>query len=240
MPRISFALAAAFVAIASSASAATVYTVNSGATQVDTIVTPFTTAETGVAFYNYAGSEANPAFDLSGNTLHVYLHQQTGTDDVSLGYIFNTNDNGEATSGGSFSGTITGALASATGGIADDGSENFGWKASDAVDGAATVNGNFGLNWLADYTDGFTINTDADEAWSINLNASVLTGISNFVFLYGDPNQPQSLFLENPANTTLTVSALQLPNVSAVPLPPAMLLLGGAVFGLGAFGRRRA
>lgn len=238
MPRFSLSLAAALLVTASAASAASTFTVTSGTTQVDTVVTPFMSAESGNSFYNYTNAKADPAFDLSGDTLHVYLHQETGTDNVSIGYIFNTNDAGDVSSAGSFSGTITGALATATGGITDDGTENFGWKSGDTVDGAATVNGTFGLVWGANYTDGWTINTSAAEAWSISLNASSMTGISNVAFYSGNAASPSILFLESPLTSALTITSAP-SRVGAVPLPPAMALLGAGVVGLGAMSRRR-
>ena len=224
--------------VSTAASGSTVYTVSSGITQVDTVITPFVTAQTGNDFYNFTGSEANPSFDLDPNTLHVYLHQELGTSNVSLGYIFNTNDDDDgATSGGSFVGTITGALASATGGIQDDAAEDFGWDASDAVDGATTVNGNFAFAWASTFTDGFTLNTTADDFWAIDLAASTLTGIDTFVFLHGDPTAPTVLSVENPADAFLRVTSTPM---SPVPLPAGLPLLAGGLATLGWVRRRSA
>lgn len=209
------------------ATAATVFSVTSGGST--NVFTPFSSAATGNAFYNYTGSEANPPFTLSPETLHVYVHQTTGTSDVSLGYIFNTNTNGVATTGGSFNGSITGALATAMGGVQDDGSENFGWEASDPLDGTATVNGSYAFAWANNYTDGFTINTTAEDAWTINLDAASMTGISSVMFYYGDVNAPSTLALANPTQSTLSISAA--PVVTPLPAPLPFLAAGIGILG---------
>lgn len=238
------------VGLASAASASTVLNVTwSGTTQsLGTI----SGDGSGADFYNYGGGTTNSGLDLQLATAYAFVHESNTTGDLSFGMVF-TGSNvatprstcARAPIGDpslcrtTFEGVLSGASASSTVSVKDDGANIFG----DSDRSGLGANGYYQLIPFTGTTDGFVVD-GITTGTTLTMDVSVFDKFENIVFVSGSEDTPvYTPFTLNGGDADLSIQIggagpqLNIAGPSAVPLPAGMVLL---LSGLGVVGGLRA
>lgn len=240
----------ATLGFASAASASTVLNVTwSGETQnLGTI----SGDGSGADFYDYSGGTTNSGLDLQLATAYAFVHESNTSGDLSFGMVF-TGSNvatprstcAKAPIGDpslcrtTFEGVLTGASASSTVSVKDDGRNIFG----DSDRSGLGANGYYQLIPFTGTTDGFVVD-GITTGTTLTMDVSTFDKFENLVFVSGSEDAPiYTAFNLNNNDADLSIQiggpgpALRIQAPSAVPLPAGMVLL---LSGLGVVGGLRA
>ena len=194
-----------------SASAAIVYSIESGV--VSQSVNPLADAQTAAGYYDYPfeAASGNPDFGPEDDTAFFWLYTDTGTGVLSLGMIFDKRNPAGTGDGGNMNLTTSGMPAGTFVSVEDDPPEV----------GVDLVNGTEGWGWNAFNTDGGMVSGLEGTTWIIDIVFNSFAGLENgFFFLTGpDPLNPTKIALDIEAGSTLRIIA------SEVPEPGTLLLL---------------
>jgi len=231
--RVGIALAMAVAVLPAASHAALIYEIDSGATQVDTVIDPLSTAETVASFYDYDPSGFSQIDWLLADTMHIFLHEDTSETCVaSIGLAILFDD---PASGSLLGGEATVDLSGAPGRATIDLYDDLSMGEPDTYP-ALGVNGQYYWDWSACCTDGVAIGNLGAQEWVIEISIpdlpetdDDLRRITNFAFLTGDPSSPTFLTLESLQSTSLFITA----RLDPVPEPSVAMLLG---LGLATFG----
>ena len=111
-----------FSLFATSVQAGIIYTVSDGTTT--TIIDPITNAESASDYYDYGFSAAsgNPDFGPEEDKAFFWLYEDTNTNILSLGMIFDKRCTSNCTTGGTMQITSSGIPGSASVSVSDDAS----------------------------------------------------------------------------------------------------------------------
>lgn len=166
-------------------------------------VLPLSGDGTAQSFYSYgspAASSANTGLEKSG-TARFWLHQDSGTGEVSLFVVLDEPDDG---SGGSFNLTASGAPAGAGILVEDDPSDVLAWDSPAGTGSAA-------WNWDACCTDGWVVGPLACP-WEIVLTPGAMTGIDQLEFLSQGLSEPEAIALPLEGSFTIRCAAAPPPS----------------------------
>ncbi len=211
-----------FSLFVTSVQAGIIYTVSDGTTT--TVINPLTKAESASDYYDYGFSAAsgNPDFGPEEDKGFFWLYEDTNTNILSLGMIFDKRCISSCVSGGTMNITSSGIPGSAFIGASDDGSET-----------GTLINGTETWAWNKNNSDGGMISGLESSTWTIELVLNSFSGLSNgFAFVDGPSSTGSSdISLALDPGSTLTITA-------RVPEPSIIALFAAGLFGLG-FARRR-
>ena len=207
---------------ASSVQAGIIYTVSDGTTT--TIINPITKAESASDYYDYgfSGASGNPDFGPEEDKAFFWLYEDTNTNILSLGMIFDKRCTASCTTGGTMRVTSSGMPGSASVSVSDDASET-----------GTLINGAENWGWNNANSDGAMISGLEASTWTIDLLLRDFSGLgSGFAFVDGpSSNGSSDIALALNIGDTLTITA-------RVPEPSIIALFAAGLFGLG-FARRR-
>jgi hypothetical protein len=138
-------------------------------------VMPLVRAKSSVAFYDYVGASSHTGLEVQGES-RLYLYIDSSTSDLS--FIVNHNIFGKG------SGHATMSITALPLGFSIAESDDAGEFVST---GATTAKGNW--NWSSN-TDGGVIGSLAcPAAWTIDVSADLVTGITSFVWVNADTSR---------------------------------------------------
>lgn len=177
------------------------------------VIDPIVGAVSDSDYYNYGVSiyDGAPAFGTEPGKAFVWLYEDSTTNNLSLGFIFNS-DNHRQGVGGSVSGTFSGIPSGA------------GWTVYDDVPSEI---GNW--NWVSTHTDGGMLGGLKDAAWDISFTDVSFSGISDWYMLGGAGKYDYKLDMSK----GLTV------HTSAIPIPSAFILFASTLIAFVTVSRRR-
>jgi hypothetical protein len=208
-----FAVGLAFVAT-SSAHAGFIYEVSDGTTT--TQISPIANSQTAAGYYDLFSASGHPAFGAENNKAFFWLYEDTGTNVLSLGMIFDMEDPGN-TGSGNITLTTSGFPTGAAVAVSDDGSET-----------ATLINGTERFSWNAANTDGAMISGLEATEWTIDLAIDSFAGLGNGFFFVDGPATTGSadIPLAIAAGDTITISAREM---GKVPAPGTLALLAAGL-----------
>ncbi|MGD8590854.1 MAG: hypothetical protein PVG22_18680 [Chromatiales bacterium] len=192
-----------------------VYSVENGL--FNQTIDPLAKAESAAAYYNYNSSTASgtPDFGTVSNTGFFWLYEDTTTNILSLGMIFDTQNDG---SGGSVVLTTGGMPVTSFVSVEDDNGD---------IVPTNLINGTESWNWIACCTDGGMVSGLENSSWTITIDLLSSTGINDWYFLDGpDSLTPSQIMLD--MNSTLIIKSA----IASVSEPNILALLGLGLIGL--------
>ena len=177
-----------------------------------TAINPLSGTQSAADYYAYAGYKPYPAFGTEDKTAFVWLWNETDTDSLSLGIVFD-GPGGVGGSGKAFF-TLSGLP--------------FGWLWVLQDDYNDFDGGNTDTTpkwrWSNKYGDGGLIGNLENSEWSIDWLANYIAGIDRWYFLSDGAAKHDNAFYIS-AGDTLTISAKQV--VISEPYVWMLLLVGG-------------
>lgn len=215
-------LTAALIFAPAMAMALPAYTYTNGANTG--VINPISSNQTAESYYNFNTGSGHPAFGTTSNTGYIWLYQNSNNNNVSLGMIFDSVNDG---SSGQVSMVALGmpltAALSLSDGVAPGSDLELDGFASWNFDGCCT--------------DG-AVYSGFNGEWDFGLYLIDSTGIDNWYLLDGSSaGSPNRIALDT--GSFIQLSAVdQSTSTNAVPEPTALALLGAGIIGL-AFVRRK-
>jgi hypothetical protein len=179
-------------------------------------IDPLAKAESAATYYDYGSLPASgtPDFGTVSNTGILWLYEDTSTNILSLGMIFDTTNDG---SGGTVTLATSGMPGTTYVSVEDDGAD---------VVPSNIINGTENWTWIACCTDGAMVSGLEDSTWTIAIDLLSSTGINDWLFLDGpDATNPTQIALD--MSGTLYITA------TSVPEPEVFVLLSLGIVAMG-------
>lgn len=176
-------------------------------------VDPLSDSQSAAAYYNFYNNSGHPAFGTESNTAFFWLYEDTNTNEISLGMVFDMPDDGSR-----------GDLSMAISGVPNTGYIAF----SDDPGELSTTGGDW--FWWGKFNDGGVIGR-LEGIWQIDLTLNSYQNIDMWYFLDGpDPTDPDRIELNIGSDSSIVVSS--------IPEPATMILLGSGLLGIAGFRRK--
>lgn len=127
-------------------------------------ITTIDTAQTGAGHYDYYSASSHASgVPLAGDTSNVWVHQDTGTNDLSFGFVFGIDNSGVPAARSSADFRIVGSATNPYVSQSDDPGE--------AVEIPAGSNAYVGSFFYGNNTDGIMVSGISGPAWTIIVDA---------------------------------------------------------------------